>query len=98
MRTRVGRILFAVLILAVLSETGAIAQIETATLVGTVKDSTGAVVPGASVTVVNSQTSFRSETTTRSEGDYRLPYLNPGSYQVTLEASGFKRYRLEALM
>src|SRR5438128_879249 len=69
-----------------------VAQTQTATLVGTVTDTTGSVVPGAKVTVVNSETLFRSETTTSSVGGYYVPYLNPGSYQITLEASGFKRY------
>ena len=63
-----------------------------ATLVGTVTDSTGALVPGAKVVVVHTGTSFRSETTTSAEGNYTIPYLSPGTSQITLEAAGFKRY------
>ncbi len=63
-----------------------------ATLVGTIKDGTGALVPGAKVTVVNTATSFRSETSTSAEGSYYVPYLNPGSYRITVEASGFKQF------
>ena len=63
----------------------------TATLVGTVTDSSGLVIPGAKVTVVNTETAFRSETVTSSEGGYYVPYLSPGTYQITIEASGFKR-------
>src|SRR5262249_30017059 len=67
------------------------AQTQTATLVGAVRDSTGAVVPNAKGTVVNTETSFLSETTTSADGSYYVPYLNPGSYRITLEAAGFKR-------
>src|SRR5689334_5645452 len=63
-----------------------------ATLVGTVVDTTGAVAPAARVSVVNVETSFRSETQTGPEGNYYVPYLSPGTYQVTVEAAGFKRY------
>ncbi|MBI4909931.1 MAG: TonB-dependent receptor [Acidobacteria bacterium] len=64
----------------------------TATLVGTLTDSTGAVVAGAKVTVVNIGTSFTSTTVTNNEGYYFVPYLNPGTYQLSIEAAGFKRY------
>lgn len=65
-------------------------QAGTATLVGTITDSTGARVPAAKVAVVNVETSFRSATQTSDVGDYYVPYLNPGSYRITVEAAGFK--------
>jgi hypothetical protein len=64
----------------------------TGTLVGTVTDTSGAVVPGASVTVTNAATSFVSKTLTSTAGAYYVPYLAPGSYRLTVEAAGFKRY------
>ena len=64
----------------------------TGTLVGTVTDSTGAVVVGASVTVVNDATSFTNKSQTSAQGAYYVPYLAPGSYRLTIEAQGFKRY------
>ncbi|MDW8354894.1 MAG: carboxypeptidase regulatory-like domain-containing protein [Bryobacterales bacterium] len=64
----------------------------TATLVGTVFDQSGARVAGAQVTVVNTATSFTSNTVTTAEGDYYVPYLIPGPYRLTVEAPGFKRY------
>src|SRR5213594_3699591 len=83
----------AVVALAAVTVTAAIAQVAgTATLVGTVTDTTGAVLPGVRVNVVNTATSFRSETTTSPEGSYYIPYLSPGTYQISFEASGFKRY------
>ena len=63
-----------------------------ASVVGTVTDSTGSVIPGAKVTVVNTGTSFVSETTASAEGGYYVPYLIPGTYRVTVEGKGFKKY------
>ena len=64
----------------------------TGTLVGTVTDSTGAVVGSARVTIVNNETAFVSNTATSAEGSYTAPYLAPGIYRLTVEAAGFKRY------
>jgi hypothetical protein len=63
-----------------------------ATLVGVVTDGTGALVPSAKLVVINTGTSFRSETVTSAEGSYYVPYLSPGTYQIMVEAPGFKRY------
>lgn len=64
----------------------------TGTLVGTVTDSSGGAMPGAKVTVLNSANAFTSDTTTSSTGAYHVPYLAPGTYRLTVEAPGFKRY------
>ena len=64
----------------------------TATIVGAVTDPTGAVVAGANVSVVNTGTSFVSNSVTTAEGTYYLPYLIPGSYRLTIQATGFKQY------
>jgi len=88
-----GYSLVVIAVLSAFSGAAAIAQTTgAATLVGTVTDATGAVVAAARVTVVNVETSFRSEAVTGLEGNYYVPYLNPGSYQITVEAAGFKRY------
>src|SRR5258707_6779353 len=63
-----------------------------ATLVGTVKDSTGATVGAAKVTVVNTATSFITETTTSAQGAYYVPHLPPGDYRVKLRPAGFKEF------
>jgi opacity protein-like surface antigen len=70
----------------------------TATLVGTLTDNTGAVVPSASVNIVNTETQFVSNGQTSAEGNYYLPNLNPGTYRLTIEAAGFKRYVREGLI
>jgi outer membrane receptor protein involved in Fe transport len=68
------------------------AQATTGSLRGTVTDSTGAVVSGATVTVKNEGTGTESPAvTTSGEGSFDVSALQPGSYTVTVEASGFKR-------
>jgi hypothetical protein len=71
----------------------AFAQVDysTATLKGIVTDPTGAVISGATVTVANPATGTTKTTKTNSEGSYQIPALPPGSYQLTIEASGFSR-------
>jgi len=68
-----------------------------ATLVGTVKDPTGAVVNRRQVRVINTATAFVTETSTTGEGSYYVPYLAPGSYRMTVNAPGFKEYVREGL-
>ena len=65
------------------------AQVDRASLTGTVKDSSGAVVPGATVTVTGPQAP--SVTTTNGEGTYLLLSLIPGRYVVSAELSGFQK-------
>ena len=76
----------------VLTTTIAEAQVVTATLNGSVTDSSGGAIPGATVTATQQGTSVVRTTTTNGEGNYNLPYLSPGSYKVTIEAPGFKRF------
>ncbi len=64
----------------------------TATLVGNVTDPTGAAIVGARVTVVQAGTNFTSTGETNEAGRFYTPYLNPGQYQMTVEATGFRIY------
>src|SRR5688572_5178206 len=61
------------------------------TIVGTVRDPAGAVVPAVSLRVTQVGTGFTHSAVTNQEGLYRVPYLNPGMYELTFEAPGFKR-------
>jgi len=70
----------------------------TATLVGTVTDNTGAVIAGAAVNIVNTETQFASNGQTNAAGAYYVPNLAPGTYKVTIEAAGFKRYVREGVI
>jgi hypothetical protein len=92
-RAAVGRCTLTLVFLILMVASAAMAQTGGgATLVGSIKDSTGALIPSAKVTVLNTGTGVRSETTATAEGSYYVPYLNPGSYRITVEASGFKRF------
>lgn len=85
---------FLTLVVAVLSLTAlALAQTETGQITGTVQDQTGAVIPGATVTVISSGTGATRNTTASSSGDFAVSNLLPGSYQVTVAASGFSSFR-----
>jgi outer membrane receptor protein involved in Fe transport len=66
------------------------AQLSTATIFGTVTDTTGAVVPGATITLVQTDTNFMRVATTKSDGSYREEFLPVGPYQVKVDAPGFK--------
>src|SRR5678815_5234116 len=64
----------------------------TATILGTVRDSSGAVVPNAKVTAVSTQTELRREATSGPEGRFLLPLLPVGNYTLSVEAASFKKY------
>jgi hypothetical protein len=74
-----------------LTAVAAMAQATTGTLKGTVTDANGAVVAGATVGIKNDATGAVSNTTTSSDGTFEASNLTPGTYTVTVEASGFKR-------
>ena len=69
----------------------AAAQLDTATVIGVVTDTQGAVIPGATVTATNKNSGFVRSTTSDAEGRYRLAALTPGSYEVVAELQGFSR-------
>ena len=62
------------------------------TLQGRVSDASGGVVPGATVEVLNVNTGVTTPTTSNEEGNYRIPFLNPGTYRVTVTLTGFSKY------
>jgi len=75
----------------------AFGQLDTATISGRATDTSGALVPNAQVTIVNTETNFVSETKTNTEGLYRIPALRPGPYRLTVAANGFKKYIRDGL-
>ncbi len=68
----------------------AMAQIESGTFAGTVEDPSGAVIPGAVLTVTNQGTNITTTFQTDASGVYRVGNLPPGLYTVKVEAKGFK--------
>src|SRR5215471_4384173 len=63
---------------------------QTGTIVGTVMDSTGAVIPNASITITNVDTNSERTDMTDDRGDYTVPLLPPGTYRVEIVSSGFR--------
>lgn len=74
----------------------AAAQQPTGTILGTVKDPQGAVLPGAIVTITNTATRVTRDIKTDEEGNYRVTALPIGIYQVVVESSGFRKAVSEA--
>jgi outer membrane receptor protein involved in Fe transport len=66
-------------------------NISTAELHGTVHDVSGAVIPNASITIANASRGFSRSTTSNGEGSYQLLLLPPGTYVVTVTATGFAK-------
>ena len=75
----------------------AFAQTTTATLQGVVRDASHAVRPGATVTLRNVNTGFVRPTTTNAEGAYVITYVPTGTYDLTVELTGFKTIKREGL-
>ena len=63
---------------------------QTAQVTGRVTDQTGAVMPDTKVTLTNVENGFKREAVTNSEGYFTVPLLQPGTYQIAVEKSGFK--------
>jgi Carboxypeptidase regulatory-like domain len=87
---RAANFAFLVLTVACLLPAKALAQGETtAAIVGQVRDTTGAVVPGATVTITNQETGLKRSARTDDAGRFNFPQLKPGAYSVRAEAQGF---------
>jgi hypothetical protein len=78
-------------LIASLATIQAHAQAVSATLVGTVTDSTGASVPGAKITIQELSTGISRDTVSNESGNYTFPDLTPGTYSVVVAANGFKK-------
>src|SRR4029079_7075639 len=64
----------------------------TGTVTGVVQDEKGALVPGASVKLVNIATNSERTATTPSDGVYEITQLVPGNYRLEIQATGFSKY------
>ena len=67
------------------------AQVTTADLVGTVRDGSGSIVPGVTVTVINEATGVTRVTITSDSGTYSFTALQPGLYRLAAELAGFRK-------
>src|SRR6267378_2784985 len=75
---------------ALVAASAVLAQQDRGTIAGTVVDATGAVVPSAKVVVANRDTNTTFTTTTGETGQYTVPNLSPGSYNLRVEKEGFR--------
>jgi hypothetical protein len=69
----------------------------TGAISGSATDTSGALVPGTVVAAINEETNFRRDTTVGSAGEYSIVGLTPGTYTVTAEQTGFKKFTLKGL-
>lgn len=73
------------------------AQTTAASLVGTVMDQTGAIVPGAEITVTNKGTGAVRKATSGENGDYAVNVLPPGTYSVSVAKATFKKFEVPSI-
>jgi hypothetical protein len=95
-----GRSLFTLLALtlAILVPFSSSAQVITGTIIGTVKDESGGVLPGATVTISSPALPAGPSTQVVNEkGQFRFPNLSPGEYALSVDMSGFGKYNEEGL-
>ena len=85
-----GRFISNLLVLVFLASQVTLAQMTTGTILGTVSDSTGAVIPGANLTARNVETGLTRTTVSGSNGAYRLVALPVGNYEVQVSTPGFR--------
>ena len=88
-----------VFIALILFSTGSVrAQEARGTITGRVKDAGEAVIPGASVKIINVAMGTSVTATTNDAGVFQAPYLLPGTYRIMVEVSGFKKYVRDGVM
>ena len=81
-----------------ITSSGAFGQATTGSILGTVHDTTGAVVPGAVITATDTGKGTTVTSKTDSDGSYNFPFLIPGTYNVAVEMTGFRRSATNGLV
>src|SRR3954462_7598854 len=76
----------------------AFGQAITGNIRGTVTDSSGAIIPNATVKVINTETKLTRTVQSNNSGEYAAPILPIGRYDVTVEATGFAKYQKTGLV
>ncbi|MGH9372400.1 MAG: carboxypeptidase-like regulatory domain-containing protein, partial [Vicinamibacterales bacterium] len=85
---RGGVFAFAILVLLAAPVSG---QVDTGTILGTVKDQSGGVLPGATVTITHEGQALTLTTVTREDGTYIFTPIRTGAYAIEVEFQGFKK-------
>src|SRR2546427_1928473 len=86
-----GRFVTAIVALIALGTCLIFAQTSTATILGVVKDTSGALVPGVSITVKHSESGLTRTVVSGERGSYTVPLLPVGAYEITTTMPGFKQ-------
>src|SRR5438093_3337181 len=86
-----GRLATAIVVLIALPTCLVFAQTSTATILGVVKDASGALVPGVSITVKHTETGLTRAAISGETGDYNVPLLPVGAYEIATTMPGFKQ-------
>src|SRR5688572_18248274 len=86
---------FALLLL--LAATVALAQDSRGTILGRVTDSTDALIPEAEVVALNAATGVRVTARSNANGNFTIPYLIPGTYNLSVEMQGFRKFVQEGI-
>ncbi len=86
-----GRFVTAIFALIALGTCLGAAQTSTATILGTVKDTTGALIPGVSITVKHTESGLTRNVVSGERGGYTVPLLPVGAYEITTTMPGFKQ-------
>src|SRR6266404_10009405 len=89
---------FAAIALLLAIPLAVVGQVTTATIVGTVTDPGGAIVPGAQVTAKNVDTGLTRTVTSSDAGTYRIEFLPVGKYTIDVSYTGFKRAQLSDIV
>src|SRR4026207_971407 len=86
-----------VFILTAFLSAPASAQVDTGTISGTIKDQSGGVLPGATVTITHEGQGFTLSTVTREDGTFVFTPVRTGSYTVRVEFPGFRKSEKRAV-
>src|SRR5437899_9641179 len=86
-----GRFATAIVVLVALPTCLVFAHTSTATILGVVKDTSGALVPGVSITIKHTETGLTRTAVSSESGDYNVPLLPIGAYEITTTMPGFKQ-------
>src|SRR5439155_25221480 len=87
----VGRFVTAIFALIALGTCLSVAQTSTATIIGTVKDTSGALIPGVSITVKQTESGLTRSVVSGERGGYTVPLLPVGAYEITTNMPGLKQ-------
>ena len=89
---RARPVVAALVVIALLAPASSFAQVATGSIVGTVVDASGQIVPGAQVTVREINRNTATTLVTDGAGVYTAPFLVPGTYEISVELSGFRTW------